>query len=140
MEAKGRIVVLMSCALLLQNGISAFNFPTDNGAPPPPQQAPPAAAADASFPMLSERQVITPAIVTPTNSCICVPTGSCNFGTVVGNTDGSGLIDIRIVNSVSFSFILSFCLYTFLLYLYFCIKYRYLYNIYVVYLINTSPF
>lgn len=46
---------------------------------------------------------ITPLIVTPgTNSCICVAPGQCTFGTTVpgGNTDGSGLIDIRIVNSV----------------------------------------
>lgn len=39
-------------------------------------------------------------IVTPTTgqTCICVPTGQCTpSGT--GNLDGSGIIDIRIVNS-----------------------------------------
>ncbi len=37
-------------------------------------------------------------IVTPTGqTCICVPPGSCTPGT--GTGDGSGLIDIRIVNN-----------------------------------------
>lgn len=103
-----KIVILVG---LFVGGLNAFNFPTDTGAPPPP----PAPAAGAPLPVAADdpfalsRQgfpnttfpgVITPAIVTPTNSCICVPTGQCTFGTVGGNTDGTGLIDIRIVNSV----------------------------------------
>lgn len=36
----------------------------------------------------------------PNNTCICVPSGRCNTQQL-GNTDGSGLIDIRILNSVS---------------------------------------
>lgn len=83
--------------------VRAFNFPTDT-ASPAPGPPPPAAAVPGIFAAddLSRQIVITPAIVTPTNSCICVPTGQCNFGGgVPGNTDGSGLIDIRIVNSVS---------------------------------------
>lgn len=86
-------VARIFCALLFQHGISAFNFPTGENAPP--------ANDFMGDPGLS-RQAITPAIVTPGNTCVCVPTGQCNFGTVpsTGNTDGTGLIDIRIVNSV----------------------------------------
>lgn len=43
--------------------------------------------------------IVTPAIVTPTNSCICVAVNQCNF-TSTGSTDGSGIIDIRIVDTV----------------------------------------
>lgn len=88
-----KFVARFLCALLLQNGISAFNFPAGENAPP--------ANDFMADPGLS-RQAITPSIVTPANTCICVPTGQCNFGTVpgTGNTDGTGLIDIRIVNSV----------------------------------------
>lgn len=98
MQPTVQIVAHLFCALLLlQSGIvSAFNFPAagENGAANDFM-----AGAD---PGLS-RQAITPAIVTPGNTCICVPTGQCNFGSVPGNTDGTGLIDIRIVNSVRFN-------------------------------------
>lgn len=95
MDFNWRVPTLVFGAMVvLQCGISAFNFP-DNGPPPPVMTEP---MIDGSG---LERQAITPAIVTPTNSCICVPTGRCTFGTT-GNTDGSGLIDIRIVNSVNF--------------------------------------
>lgn len=97
MEFKGRIIVRLLCVLVLQSGLSAFNFPSGADNPPPPAQPAPM-LLDPGFGL--ERQSITPAIVTPANSCICVPTGQCTFGTT-GNTDGSGLIDIRIVNSVS---------------------------------------
>lgn len=45
-------------------------------------------------------QVITPAIVTPTpgTTCVCVPTGRCT--TSPSTSDGSGVIDIRIVTGV----------------------------------------
>lgn len=44
---------------------------------------------------------ITPNIVTPTTSfCICVPPGSCPSPLPSPPTDGSGQIDVRIVNNV----------------------------------------
>lgn len=59
----------------------------------PPTAPATAAAASASVPL-----------PTPTNgqTCVCVPTGTCS-GTLIppGNTDGSGLLDIRIVTNVS---------------------------------------
>lgn len=41
----------------------------------------------------------------PTQTCICVPIGTCT-GTVVpvAGIDGSGIIDIRIVNNVSYCY------------------------------------
>lgn len=93
------LVEIFICGAICLIGNSAFNFPSDTGAPPAPAPVPIPFNGDSMVDLT--RQVITPAIVTPSNSCICVPTGQCNFGTVVGNTDGSGLIDIRIVNSVS---------------------------------------
>lgn len=51
-------------------------------------------------------QVITPAIVTPTTgtTCICVPPGRCT--TSPSTSDGSGVIDIRIVTGVWLIFFL----------------------------------
>lgn len=71
-------------ALWISSG-NAFNFPGESDVGP-------------GVDLTKQGTVITPAIVTPTNSCVCVPTGSCNFTS--GSTDGSGLIDIRIVVSV----------------------------------------
>lgn len=95
MILKGKLITLFFSVVVVVVACSAFNFPTDNG--PPPAQ--PMMMDDTGGGL--ERQSITPAIVTPANSCVCVPTGQCNFGTVIGgNTDGTGLIDIRIVNQV----------------------------------------
>lgn len=52
---------------------------------------------------LQPGQVITPAIVTPGTTCVCVPPGRCTT-TPSGSTDGSGVIDIRIVTGVWFIF------------------------------------
>lgn len=62
-----------------------------------------------AFPIYNPFQAVVPGqvVVTPatytgtTQTCICVPTGTCT-GTVVQSTpvDGSGIIDIRIVNNV----------------------------------------
>lgn len=56
-------------------------------------------------------QVITPAIVTPApgSTCVCVPTGRCTT-TPGSSTDGSGVIDIRIVTGVWIALFL-FCKY-----------------------------
>lgn len=48
-------------------------------------------------------QVITPAIVTPGTTCICIPPGRCTTSPGGGN-DGSGVIDIRIVTGVWLNF------------------------------------
>ncbi|XP_037956127.1 phenoloxidase-activating factor 2 [Teleopsis dalmanni] len=45
---------------------------------------------------------VTPNIVTPTSYCICVPAGSCP-NPITNPTDGSGQIDIRIVNNPAVS-------------------------------------
>lgn len=43
-------------------------------------------------------QGTVPSVSTVT-TCICVPFGSCSQGNPIGNTDGIGIIDIRIVNN-----------------------------------------
>ncbi|KAJ6636460.1 Phenoloxidase-activating factor 2 [Pseudolycoriella hygida] len=64
-------------------------FPTLPGTPAPP-------AATTVPPTTAVAAVVTPAGQT----CICVPTGSCNT-TGTGSPGGEGLIDIRIVTNVS---------------------------------------
>lgn len=45
-------------------------------------------------------------VTTPSGqTCICVPAGACSSTPPVGNTDGSGLLDIRIVTNVSIYFL-----------------------------------
>lgn len=42
--------------------------------------------------------IITPGVITPGTTCICVPAGRCT--TSPSTSDGSGVIDIRIVTGV----------------------------------------
>ncbi|XP_005178152.2 phenoloxidase-activating factor 2 [Musca domestica] len=104
-------LALSCCHLLAVHGISwkdfaklrLFTFASDDGgqpAPVPQQQQQAAGSATVMTRQLISG-TINPYIVTPTSYCICVPAGSCPNPLPTPPNDGSGQIDIRIVNTGS---------------------------------------
>lgn len=67
----------------------------DGSSPEPTQETMQGTAADVQY-----RQLVTGTISPSLLTCTCVPPGSCPV-TPTLPTDGSGQIDIRIVNNVS---------------------------------------
>lgn len=84
----------MKTSLGRQAATTLPTFPTLPASPTAPASVSPTTATISS---------IVPNIVTPVGqTCICVPTGSCNT-TGQGSPGGEGLIDIRIVTNVTVS-------------------------------------
>lgn len=72
---------------------------------PPPLSIFPVTAQAANPALVAVPAALPLPSTTNGQTCVCVPTGTCPVATAPqGNTDGSGLLDIRIVTNVSYAF------------------------------------